>query len=698
MKTRATALFGIAVMILHLCGCQRENTPEPATSPSTTATYYAQWPDADASLSSVTDTAMAGEWLLSICSNQKILKTDVQGTLLEEWSIPLSTEQSIQYICVDASGTSTVLCITSDEKDDITQELLKLDADGNLLSTTTLPLTGLPLELTTDGNGGYFIPCEEENETILYHLNTELKPDRNLLIPNFSQILPCGEEYLVVQVEQALQYTAAGTEIETSSTTVSKLEDMTLTDGKTLDGIFTVFATGDGHTCLSDSMGVYELNWDSGVHSRLLTWESLGLEGVLQTPIAAPTLEQMLFLSHTFDSSAILRVTTTAPEPDDHTITLKLGYWALTPADQMAIQAFNRSQNDYQIETICYYPESGDVMAAMAQMNADLLTGEAPDLYALNGMDVDALVDAGLLLDLKEQMDADKSFDRSAYYEKIWDMFEIEGCFYEFVPNFSLAGISGTQDILGTRTSWTIEAFSAFAEEHAGECLVSHCSNADFLYSCVRYGGQHMLDTSAYTCSFDSGELEALLRMCDRLPDTPQDNGLLQENWITSIYVYQQILEETGRNLTFVGYPSSDPGGPTVNSFYTYGVSASTQWKEGAWEFLKFLLRDNQQRIYATDGFPMKKSILEELLAQAVLPITDQNSLFYGSESQPLSDSEAEYLLFLFETASQRYCRYRQVLRIVDEEADAYFAGDKTANEVCKIIQNRASIYLSEQQ
>lgn len=272
------------------------------------------------------------------------------------------------------------------------------------------------------------------------------------------------------------------------------------------------------------------------------------------------------------------------------------------------------------------------------------------------------------------------------------------GGLYEFIPSFSLAGISGTQDILGTRTGWTVEEFSNFADEHSGECLIAHSSNADFLYSCVRYGGQNMLDVSAHTCSFDSGEMEALLLMCDRLPDTAQDDGLLREDWITSIFGYQQILEEVGRNMTFVGYPSPAASGPAVNAFYTYGVSASTQCKEGAWAFLKFLLRDNQQRMYTTYGFPIKKAILEEIFTQAALPTTDKNSLFYGSEIQPLSESEVEYMRFLIETASQRYCRYQRVLTIVDEEKEAYFAGDKTADEVCKIIQNRAMIYLGELQ
>jgi hypothetical protein len=36
------------------------------------------------------------------------------------------------------------------------------------------------------------------------------------------------------------------------------------------------------------------------------------------------------------------------------------------------------------------------------------------------------------------------------------------------------------------------------------------------------------------------------------------------------------------------------------------------------------------------------------------------------------------------------------IMNIITEEASAYFAGDKSAEEVTKLIQNRVSIYLGE--
>lgn len=43
-----------------------------------------------------------------------------------------------------------------------------------------------------------------------------------------------------------------------------------------------------------------------------------------------------------------------------------------------------------------------------------------------------------------------------------------------------------------------------------------------------------------------------------------------------------------------------------------------------------------------------------------------------------------------FDTASE------DINKIIQEEAQAYFAGDKTAQEAAELIQNRVKLYVSE--
>lgn len=52
----------------------------------------------------------------------------------------------------------------------------------------------------------------------------------------------------------------------------------------------------------------------------------------------------------------------------------------------------------------------------------------------------------------------------------------------------------------------------------------------------------------------------------------------------------------------------------------------------------------------------------------------------------------------LYESTQQITGRNDALLDIVTEQADVYFAGDKSLEETAKLIQNRAHLYVSEHQ
>ena len=62
----------------------------------------------------------------------------------------------------------------------------------------------------------------------------------------------------------------------------------------------------------------------------------------------------------------------------------------------------------------------------------------------------------------------------------------------------------------------------------------------------------------------------------------------------------------------------------------------------------------------------------------------------------PLSDEEADDLLAYVESVTMSNYYDESLSNIISEEADAFFKGDKTAEEVVKIIQSRAQVYINE--
>ncbi|MDD6090847.1 MAG: hypothetical protein PUB77_09340, partial [Clostridiales bacterium] len=61
------------------------------------------------------------------------------------------------------------------------------------------------------------------------------------------------------------------------------------------------------------------------------------------------------------------------------------------------------------------------------------------------------------------------------------------------------------------------------------------------------------------------------------------------------------------------------------------------------------------------------------------------------------TEEEAQQLREVTATTTKMMNRDQSIMDIVSEQAAAYFSGQKTAEEVAKLIQSKASIYINEQ-
>ena len=160
-------------------------------------------------------------------------------------------------------------------------------------------------------------------------------------------------------------------------------------------------------------------------------------------------------------------------------------------------------------------------------------------------------------------------------------------------------------------------------------------------------------------------------------------------------------------------------------------ISERSKNKEGAWEFLKSLINEDAQMPVKskygywsnpTDGFPILKAALDKLaeiamtkqdsgiIAYATSVVAETTSEETTSEetteepdidyndpwSTPLTQAQVDKIMDVIKNTTQ-VARYDTKLTdIINEEAAAYFNGQKSLDETAKIIQNRASTYINE--
>ena len=113
-------------------------------------------------------------------------------------------------------------------------------------------------------------------------------------------------------------------------------------------------------------------------------------------------------------------------------------------------------------------------------------------------------------------------------------------------------------------------------------------------------------------------------------------------------------------------------------SIYTYGAH-----QEGAWQFLKTLLGYDYQ-YHSSAMMPTRIDAMNDR--------EDWYLEVNGSCTEEESQTARQMLL----DSTALRSRNMTVINMIQEEAAACFAGDKSPEETARILQNRMSIYLGE--
>ena len=178
-----------------------------------------------------------------------------------------------------------------------------------------------------------------------------------------------------------------------------------------------------------------------------------------------------------------------------------------------------------------------------------------------------------------------------------------------------------------------------------------------------------------------------------------------------------------GGNLTYIGFPTASGVGSYLNVNSGYGISSNCADKEAAWQFLRGFMTEKgleNQNYYW--GFPANRNLLEKQLKEAMtveyekdengnykldpetgerVPIARGGAWIEGMDEPiayyAVTQEQADKLMEVINTATKLYSQNTAVLNIITEQTDAFFAGQKTAEEVGKLVQGKMSIYVNEQ-
>ena len=409
-----------------------------------------------------------------------------------------------------------------------------------------------------------------------------------------------------------------------------------------------------------------------------------------------------------------------------------------------AITLFNRENDTYQVVVDDYsvYSTRESPTGHKEQFDRDIMNGYTPALVLVSGMiyaNLDTYTDKDFFADLSPYLD-ETDIDLLGSIES---SFASGGRIYTLPVNFrahTLVAKKSTVD--GQLTLDRLYEIAGSLED--GEALFS-----DTIYSnLLRFASSDFVDYANETVSFDNAEFTRLLEFYSNI-GSYTDTSLGR---IDTSFGYHQVVGDTllpafdegrlkfinlrmlnldaylimkfmfGDDISLCGYPSNT-GGALVEGYYSLAICDRSELKDGAFEFIKFMLSDEVQTSGANtaEGIPVTVTALEQILEYDeiyVMPEEDRDFItgelsttfvFYrlrevdennpytgGLPHMTLTEADKEAILNFFDQPSSRLASDDQLWNIIDEEYSAYLGGSITVDEAAERIQNRASIYIAE--
>lgn len=467
---------------------------------------------------------------------------------------------------------------------------------------------------------------------------------------------------------------------------------------------------------LCDYIGVYQMNLDESAPKEILDLVDADLD--INGFQMARQIDATCFAG-IFNVGGVVKLglfeRSEVPEGSRKQMVV-LGTMSELDADlRSRIIFFNQTNSQYRI-TIKQYVAYDKELSALTQLNNDILSGKMPDILLIDdSMPLQSYISKGLLADVGKLIEEDEELDSEQFMENVFDAFRVEGTLYYVAPAFAVDTLVAKQSKVGDRVGWNQEEFFAVAAGLPRDTeVISEISRYGYLEDYMRVCGREYVNTERGKCNFQSEAFVSMLQFAATLPENVErayydentydsryieDRALLQPVTIRRVRnLAQQISGCIGEEIAYVGYPAESREGSCIR-IYGSGFVLSGQSKEleGAWEFARYFLTGDYQRneMYG-DGLPVRQDVFDEKAQEAAVY---EGYCFVNDEFIPVApmtqgqiDKAVGFIKGLHNSAFEDAV----IMNIIREESESFFQGQRTAEDVAGLIQNRAQLYLSE--
>ena len=399
--------------------------------------------------------------------------------------------------------------------------------------------------------------------------------------------------------------------------------------------------------------------------------------------------------------------------------TLTLGVTMNVQDLEKAMAEFNRYSSDYRVELVNYFDQTGDYDKAVEQLKLDVVTGTAPDIIAVSGIDYSMFSEKGVLADLYDFLRDDKECSKDMLVQSVVKVYEDGGHLYSIAPNFQIHSMWGYGDVIGRQSGVTFEELFQILEDCGKDlnAIAGFSGDEPVLTRLCTASMDEFIDWEKGTCNFEGDYFKKMLSFAKEYTGNYSGGTYLERiqnrevvmsvGIISSVVDYQIQKMLYGDDVVFIGYPVTEGTGTAITfSGSDIAINAKNENQKGAWEFVKFYLLHG----YNGQGFPIVREQFDQIMNNSMTEEynttedgkTERNpkgSYINGDEYiwvYAATQEDIAAVQRLVESAENRFEPHWMIQNIINEEAEGYFSGQVDLDSTVKKIQNRVSLLLQE--
>ena len=400
---------------------------------------------------------------------------------------------------------------------------------------------------------------------------------------------------------------------------------------------------------------------------------------------------------------------------------------------QRAVTHFNRQSDKYHVtlKVLLDYNNPKNGVSAreemLTQMQVLLSAGEGPDILDSAFVPDDVLesyVAKGILGCLDDVPESGQQYFQAAFQRGM-----VDGKLYGIPYNCNTPACAVySQSFSAGRESWTLPELMEAVRASDAKILQKGLRGFFIVrnYGLYDVGNTAFIDWEKGESHLDEKPFVEFLEFAKEYADDRESGGMnygeetaemLASGELLAVDLSGDLLYYTNYlkacfdgEPAMLGYPRTEGNGIYVYTFNLY-LNASTQCEEGAKEFLRFLISENEQKRLVTKSderdmssisIPVNLGALDAYIATSLgmSPRYAQSSTvsYQGIrfEMRELTDEDIKTFRWMIDQAHPHDGRVLGILNMVNEELEPYFSGTVSAEEAACKLDNRVQLYLDE--